>query len=460
MKKTSFIRILSMLLAILFVMTSLVACNNDRPDNPPDISDTNTDAETPNSSTPKVTTLSDYKIVYPANASDYVKTKVVTVINNAMEKKFGIKLEAVSDSTAAAPYEIVLGETNRSDDVAKAHYDSLRGAYSLDGKNTLTYNTAIVYNDNRVFLLAKSDDTLFNVANYFCANIESQVNADTKVFTPNETPYFSKGSAKTEDSPYLAEGSDLRVMSFNILMSQYAAIESNKRDLRMANILMYYMPDVVALQETEELWHKLIDKYLVEPGIYAKAAEKTASGAYNMTTFLYNPKTVKLLNTEIHEVVKNSDCRLFVVCEFEKLSDGTRFVTTNFHPAPDGYVQEHATHFKRLFVLKDQALAKYKDLPIIMMGDFNTPEEHEMYPKFITNMGVKDAKYEAETLVRRYATYLKGGPFGTLEKGDMHCYDHIFVNANTKVKLFNVVIDHGVTLTSDHLPIYADISTK
>ncbi|MBR2388631.1 MAG: endonuclease/exonuclease/phosphatase family protein [Clostridia bacterium] len=455
MKKSTFIRILSILLAIMMLMSTFIACNKDNPLND-ESNGTESDAPT---TYPKTANLSSYKIVFSEGASDYVKTKVATVINNAMEKKFGVKLEAVSDSTVAAPYEIVLGETNRFDDVSKAHFDSLRGAYSLDGKNTLTYGTGIVYNDNRVFLLAKSDDALFSIANYFCSTLESQVNAETKDFTPNETPYFSK-SAKTEDSPYLAEGADLRVMSFNILMSQYAAIESNKRDLRMANILMYYMPDVVALQETEELWHTLIEKYLVEPGIYAKAAEKTASGAYNMTTFLYNPKTVKLLNTEIHEVVKNSDVRLFVVCEFEKLSDGTRFVTTNFHPASDGYVQEHATHFKRLFVLKDQALAKYKDLPIIMMGDFNTPEEHEMYPKFITNMGVKDAKYEAETLVRRYATYLKGGPFGTLEKGDMHCYDHIFVNANTKVKLFNVVIDHGVTLTSDHLPIYADISTK
>ncbi len=456
MKKFSFIRVLSVLLAMMFLMTSFVACNNDTPNTTPNDSDAQADTPT---TYPKTTSLSNYKIVFAESASDYVKTKVVTVINNAMESKFGIKLEAISDSTAAAPYEIVLGETNRFDDVSKAHFDSLRGAYSLDGKNTLTYGTGIVYNDNRVFLLAKSDDALFSVANYFCANLESQVNAETKDFTPSETPYFSK-AAKTEDSPYLAEGTDLRVMSFNILMSQYAAIESNKRDVRMANILMYYMPDVVALQETEKLWHTLIDKYLVEPGIYAKAAEKTASGAYNMTTFLYNPKTVKLISTDIREITKNSDVRLFVTCEFEKLSDGTRFVATNFHPAPSGYAQEYETHFKRLFAFKDQALAKYKDLPIIMMGDFNTAEEFEMYNTFMTKMNVKDAKYEAETLVRRYGTYLKGGPFGTLQKGDAECYDHIFVNDKVNVKLFNVVIDHGVTLTSDHLPIYADISTK
>ena len=247
-------------------------------------------------------------------------------------------------------------------------------------------------------------------------------------------------------------------MSYNILMSQYAAIESNKRDIRMANILMYYMPDVVALQETEELWHTLIDKYLVEPGIFAKAAEKAPSGAYNMTTFLYNPKTVKLISTDIREITKNSNVRLFVVCEFERLSDGSHFVVTNFHPAPSGSVQEYETHFKRLYAVKDQALAKYKDLPIIMMGDFNTGEDYDMYPKFMSTLGVKDAKYEAETLVRRYGTYLKGGPYGTLQKGDVDCVDHIFVNGNLKVNLFNVVIDHGVTLTSDHLPIYADIT--
>ena len=453
MKKISFIRILSTLLAILLLATSLVACNNDTPTNTPDNSDTEDAAPV---TYPKATTLSSYKIVYSEGASDYVKTKVVSVINNAMQSKYGVTLEAISDSTEAAPYEIVLGETNRFDDVSKAHFDSLRGAYSLDGKNTLTYGTGIAYSNNRVYLLAKSDDALFNVANYFCANIESQVN-DKKEFTPNDEPYFSS-VAKTEDSPYLAEGSDLRVMSYNILMSQYAAIESNKRDLRMANILMYYMPDVVALQETEELWHTLIDKYLVAPGIFAKAAEKAPSGAYNMTTFLYNPKTVKLISTDIREITKNSNVRLFVVCEFERLSDGSHFVVTNFHPAPSGSVQEYETHFKRLYAVKDQALAKYKDLPIIMMGDFNTGEDYDMYPKFMSNLGVKDAKYEAETLVRRYGTYLKGGPYGTLQKGDVDCVDHIFVNGNLKVNLFNVVIDHGVTLTSDHLPIYADIT--
>ena len=454
MKNFNFIRILSALLAILLMTTVLVACNKDTPANTPEDSDTEDTAPV---TYPKTTKLANYKIVFADGASDYVKTKVVSVINNALEKKYSLTLEAVSDATAAAPYEIVLGETNRFDDVAKAHYDSLRGAYSLDGKNTLTYGTGIVYSDNRVFILAKSDDALFNVANYFCANIEKQVNAETSEFTPSDTPYFSN-SAKTEDSPYLTEGSELRVMSYNILMSQYAAIESNKRDLRMANILMYYMPDVVALQETEELWHTLIDKYLVDPGIYAKAAEKAPSGAYNMTTFLYNPKTVKLVNTDIREITKNSDVRLFVVCEFEKLSDGSHFVVTNFHPAPSGYPQEYDTHFKRLFAVKDQALAKYKDLPIIMMGDFNTGEDYDMYPKFMSNLGVKDAKYEAETLVRRYGTYLKGGPYGTLQKGDVDCVDHIFVNGNLKVNLFNVVIDHGVTLTSDHLPIYADIT--
>ena len=173
MKKISFIRILSTLLAILLLATSLVACNNDTPSNTPDNSDTEDTAPV---TYPKTTTLSSYKIVYSEGASDYVKTKVVSVINNAMQSKYGVTLEAISDSTEAAPYEIVLGETNRFDDVSKAHFDSLRGAYSLDGKNTLTYGTGIVYSNNRVYLLAKSDDALFNVANYFCANIESQVN--------------------------------------------------------------------------------------------------------------------------------------------------------------------------------------------------------------------------------------------------------------------------------------------
>ena len=95
---------------------------------------------------------------------------------------------------------------------------------------------------------------------------------------------------------------------------------------------------------------------------------------------------------------------------------------------------------------------------MIQTGDFNTKEQSAMYTTYMEATNLKDAKYEADILVRDYCTY---SGFGKAPKpGNANCIDHIFVNSKADVKLFNVVIDHDVANTSDHIPIYADIALK
>ena len=147
------------------------------------------------------------------------------------------------------------------------------------------------------------------------------------------------------------------------------------------------------------------------------------------------------------------------VAVFEKLSDGKRFIVTNTHPAPTGQAANYERNFADLMRIAGAELEKYKDLPVIMTGDFNTKEQASMYTEFMKTVGVKDAKYDAEVLVRDYCTF-SGWPDVAPKKGNASCIDHIFINANADAKLFNVVIDHNVEDTSDHIPIYADIDLK
>jgi len=156
---------------------------------------------------------------------------------------------------------------------------------------------------------------------------------------------------------------------------------------------------------------------------------------------------------------KNSDIRVFSVAVFEKLSDGSRFVVTNTHPAPTSQAANYQRNFADLLTLADGELEKYKDLPVIMTGDFNTKEQAPMYKTFMETAGVKDAKYAAEVLVRDFCTF-SGWPNAAPKAGNANCIDHIFVNDKVGVKLFNVVIDHDVEATSDHIPIYADLDLQ
>ena len=250
---------------------------------------------------------------------------------------------------------------------------------------------------------------------------------------------------------------DVRVMSYNILNPEWSSTgeTAESRVDGFFEVLTRYMPDVVGIQEASYLWHDVINGVLQEDDTYQFACEKTYLFKDNMTTFLYNTKTVKLVNESIFDLDTGSDIRLFSVATFEKLSDGKQFIVTNVHPAPSSREEEYPRQMSKFTDYAQYILEEYSDMPIIMTGDFNTKEQSEYYTNFLNDTGVKDAKYEAETLLRNYSTWCG---FDTKPKeGGKYCIDHIFVNSNLSVLNYDVVADDGVEKVSDHIPIYADI---
>ena len=394
------------------------------------------------------TDLSAYRIVYSEDAGSYLKNTVVPHLQKQLKDGFGVDVPAVSDKETPVEYEIVLGNTNRNTATIQGYFD--------DGQKLTAYGHAIVPDGSRIYLLSKSEFALYGAATTLCKQATPEIGPD--VFCLRAEPWFSP-APDTEDKIELAEGADIRIMSYNILNPNWGGSPlSSGRDVNVANILMYYMPDVVGLQETYSGWHASLKKLLVDTGMYAFACQKNNAMSYNMTTFMYNTQTVKLVEEYVLDLDKNSDIRVFSVAIFEKLSDGKRFIVTNTHPAPTSQAENYQRNFSSLLELVDDVMTKYEGVPLIMTGDFNTKEQSSMYTTFMNTAGVKDAKYEADVLVREYCTY--SGWQKAPIKGNASCIDHIFVNANADVKLFNVVIDHDVQNTSDHIPIYADIALK
>jgi endonuclease/exonuclease/phosphatase family metal-dependent hydrolase len=267
--------------------------------------------------------------------------------------------------------------------------------------------------------------------------------------------------AEEEDNPALAEGADLRIMSFNILHPEWSRVPVKGRDEIVTEILRYYMPDVVALQEAGAQWHKALKPILMDTGEYATACRQSNADGflYNTTCFLYNPQTVRLAEEYILDLDYKSPSRVFAVAVFERLSDGARFVMTNTHPAPRDDPENYARNMSSLTAFAAETAGKYAGLPIIIAGDFNTPEDSELYLALMDEAGVRDAKYEAAVLVRNCSTFFGYQIAPDPENTDL-CVDHLFVNDRVDVRLFNEVIGHNVQNASDHIPIYIDIDLK
>ena len=271
-------------------------------------------------------------------------------------------------------------------------------------------------------------------------------------------PALCLAQEETDDVLELAEGANLRVMSYNILHPDWSRVPVTGRDEIVAAILRAYRPDVAAIQEAGAKWHKALIPLLTDTGEYAFACRKSnAEGfIYCTTTFLYNPQTVRLVEEYILDLDRKDAARVFSVAVFERLADGASFAVTNTHPAPRNEPEKYARNMADLTGFAAETVKKYTGLPVILAGDFNTPEQTEWYARFMEEAGVRDAKYEADTLVRNYSTYFGFQVAPHTENTD-YCVDHLFVNDKIHVRLFNAIIGFGVENASDHIPIYADI---
>ena len=259
----------------------------------------------------------------------------------------------------------------------------------------------------------------------------------------------------------LSEGADLRVMSYNILHPDWSRVPVNGRDGIVAAILLRYMPDVAAIQEAGAKWHKALRPLLTDPGFYAPACRQSnAEGfIYCTTTFLYNPKTVALVEETVLDLDFKDAARVFSVAVFERLSDGRRFVIANTHPAPRDEYEKYLRNMADVTALAAALKEKYPGLPVIVAGDFNTPEDSDPYHLFMEQADLRDAKYEADEMRLGCSTYFGYPSVPDTESTDL-CVDHIFVGGGIEVKLFSAVADPGVEDASDHLPIYADLALK
>ncbi len=270
------------------------------------------------------------------------------------------------------------------------------------------------------------------------------------------------GQGKLAPEATKAEGADIRVMSYNILHPSWSGVVDNLpvegRDKVVSAIINDYRPDVVGLQEANWEWHFALKELLVDNGVYEQACNGDEEN-YIMTTFLYNTKTVKLIDSEVVDLDDGSDIRVVSIAVFQKRSGKDRFVVINTHPAPYSD-QSYSKNCQDILDIVGDKMNKYKDLPVIMTGDYNTGEKQEFYSTIQSTLGVADAKYSADEIVNNYGTFFDPCWGGEFDPQGERAIDHIFVNDKAQSKLFSVIIDHDVNKASDHLPIYADVDLK
>ena len=272
-----------------------------------------------------------------------------------------------------------------------------------------------------------------------------------------------------QDPTALAEGADMRVMSFNILCELWN--DKAKIPIRLNPVLapIYtYKPDILGLQEVSDCWHTALSLFFEsDDGIYTIVDAKTDRGVTNFSPLVYNTETMTLLEHGV-ETLSVGDERLRVLSwgYFERKSDGERFVAINTHwnvgdANDEKKTADQVTQATEMAEFVLAMKAKY-NCPVITTGDYNNRHEpgNEEIPlgTYIQLSGMNDSRLSAKVANRSYKT--THTLFTECHRWGGAAIDHIFVSSDVEVLFYNILIDDYQRYASDHNPIYADINLK
>lgn len=272
------------------------------------------------------------------------------------------------------------------------------------------------------------------------------------------------------------EGSNIRVMSFNILASDWNNKPSvDARDELLVDVVTRYSPDVIGMQEVNAEWYDTLGKNF---GTYKFVNEghNKILGHVNYSTIAYNTETVTLIKygQKAFTVNKNRNCRNLMWAIFEsKTEPGKRFIVTSTHwdlTSPRRVAQAIEMTGKLKF------LEGYYKLPMFCTGDYNAREPSDEYYTFIECSGFKSSKYAAEkkglvassshlgdgtgTAEDYNSGYWKLGTVSYRQKqiNTIQTIDHIFASPDARVLYYDTVVDAAALEASDHCPIYIDVA--
>lgn len=151
---------------------------------------------------------------------------------------------------------------------------------------------------------------------------------------------------------------------------------------------------------------------------------------------------------------KGWDASLNRICTWGRFKDksGKKFYVFNVHY--DHIGQQAREESSKLLIAKVKEINS-KNLPVILMGDFNVTPDNAAYTTITSDPNWKDAR-----LVSEIPAY---GPKGTFSAFDWDrmpdgIIDHIFVQGKIQVIRHGILTDnYGKKYPSDHFPVMAEI---
>ncbi|MBQ4332436.1 MAG: carbohydrate binding domain-containing protein, partial [Clostridia bacterium] len=276
---------------------------------------------------------------------------------------------------------------------------------------------------------------------------------DFKLVEYDESDYDGSGYVGNSNQEK-AEGADIRVMSYNVLMdnAEYGGINwgqpmdkpfsgTGTRDGNAAIMIGHYAPDVIGFQEFSYNWYQGIRTALPQYEFVNDVDPESGNEDFMCTALAYNTETVELVESRLF---KNTKTRWGVLRFryvnagiFRLKATGQMFIVTSLHPDAgevngDGLHRPHQLKEDAEFI---KALEEEFRVPVISTGDYNSGSSADEFQTFMEITGMRDSNTK------------NGGSV----------IDHVMINSYVQSLYATTVTDAIAAGASDHLAVFSDL---
>ncbi len=360
--------------------------------------------------------ISEYTVVYGKGGAKTLAEGLISEIR----RKTGYLLPLVAAAKAPAGQKLILvGDTGH------ALPDDLTDKTSLDQ----FYAGAAGGN---IYLWGADTAALVRAVGYFNDRLRA-IQADTAALDITSGVIGSPADTMT-------------AMTFNLYVSDF----STARAERVCNVIRTQLPDTFGVQEANGKWMAALSLALGDTYAYVGVSrDNNTTGEYSAVFYRKDKFTVvesgtKWLTDTPDKVSqingsKETYPRIFTYAVLERTADGARFVHINTHlhhtKADEDVRTQQATYLM-------QFVAKYKHLPVILTGDFNTTSGTTTYDK-ITSDFMSNSAGLALTQGSAQTAGGKTIDFIFVSGGSITVYDYWVEPTETE----------GESYVSDHRPV-------
>ena len=246
----------------------------------------------------------------------------------------------------------------------------------------------------------------------------------------------------------------MKSMTFNILCAGRGENHWCLRQKLVSATIKKYAPDTFGLQEVHYAWMRYIVSQFKDTYDYVGVGKDDGEKKGEFSPVFYNKHKFKLIEKEDFwlsatpdkpslgwDGAENRTCSYAVL---EEKESGNVYAVFNTHLDHIGATAQ--IEGIKLILSKTE---KFKDVPVIITGDFNVTPDSDVYSLMLTN-GFEDARTIAEKKdnINSFHWYGKGSKM----------IDFIFVkNIKSVTEVKTATDNFNGKLPSDHYPVIADI---